>query len=202
MNLPSFHIASYCRIIDDNIVKNDEVLFSDKTGDLSSFLKKAYKHLKITYPKFFKMDPLSKLAFIAAEILLKDSEEENTALVFSNRASSLDTDRKHSATISDIEHPYASPAIFVYTLPNICLGEISIRHTLYSENSFFIFDKFNPRLLTDYCNSLLSTGKTEKILCGWVDVDQQEYDAFLYLIGKTGVYPFTTDELNRLYRKT
>ncbi|WP_149303889.1 3-oxoacyl-ACP synthase [Pareuzebyella sediminis] len=202
MKPSSFHIASYCRIIDNNIVKNDEVLFTEKTGDLSSFLKKAYKHMEIRYPKFFKMDTLSKLAFIAAETLLKDSVEKNTALVFSNKSSSLDTDRKHSASITDSVHPYASPAIFVYTLPNICLGEISIRHSLYSENSFFIFDEFNPRLLTDYCDSLLSTGKTEKILCGWVDVDKQEYDAFLYLIARTGVYPYTTDELTRLYRKT
>ena len=97
------------------------------------------------------MDSLSKLAFLAGDILLNEElsieEENNIALVFSNKASSLDTDRKHQESIQNQENYYPSPAVFVYTLPNICIGEISIKHKLYSENSFFIFDSFNAEHL-------------------------------------------------------
>ena len=40
--------------------------------DFSEFIKAAYKSLELNYPKFFKMDALSKLAFLAADVLLKD----------------------------------------------------------------------------------------------------------------------------------
>src|SRR5699024_8541206 len=150
--------------------------------EFKDFIKKAYKFFETKYPKFFKMDNLSKLAFLTADILLKqenlNEEENDIALVFSNRASSLDTDRKHQESIENEEEYYPSPAVFVYTLPNICLGEISIKHKLYSENSFFIFAQFHPEYLFEYADFLLQTGKAEKVLCGWVDFDEEDYESF------------------------
>ena len=110
------------------------------------------------------MDDLSKLSFLAADVLLKNEQldtegENNIAIVLSNRASSLETDRAHQKTIQDQNNYFPSPAIFVYTLPNICIGEISIKHKLYSENSFFIFDNFNAQHLLDYANSLINDKK-------------------------------------------
>jgi uncharacterized protein YqgQ len=187
---------------------NGNVLFSEVpitigTEDFSTFIKNAYKFLKTDYSKFFKMDNLSKLAFLAADVLLKkenlNEEENNIALIFSNKASSLDTDRKHQAAIENDAEYFPSPAVFVYTLPNICLGEISIKHRLYSENSFFIFDRFNAEHLQLYANSLLRSGKAEKVLCGWVDLDENSYDAFLYLVEKEGEIEHKTEEITRLY---
>ena len=182
---------------------NGNVLFSDESGDFSTFIKNAYKFFQTDYSKFFKMDNLSKLAFLATDVLLKEENltemENNIALVFSNRAASLDTDRKHQAAIENDAEYFPSPAIFVYTLPNICLGEISIRHRLYSENSFFIFDRFNAEHLQLYANSLLRSGKAEKVLCGWVDLDENSYDAFLYLVEKDGEIEHKTEEITRLY---
>ena len=187
---------------------NGNVLFSEVpitigTEDFSTFIKNAYKFLKTDYSKFFKMDNLSKLAFLAADVLLKSEnlseEENNIALVFSNKASSLDTDRKHQAAIENDAYYFPSPAVFVYTLPNICLGEISIKHRLYSENSFFIFDRFNAEHLQLYANSLLRSGKAEKVLCGWVDLDENSYEAFLYLVEKEGEIEHKTEEITRLY---
>ncbi|CAM4243394.1 3-oxoacyl-ACP synthase [Zobellia nedashkovskayae] len=200
MSTPDYLIKSYCHIANGKISRNGEVLFSNDLEEFPAFIKAAYKHFETDYSKFFKMDNLSKLAFIGAEVLLKNSNEENTALVLSNRASSLDTDRKHQAAISDQSGAYASPAVFVYTLPNICMGEISIRHKLYSENSFFIFAEFNPHLLSDYANDLLETGKANEVLCGWVDYDKGKYDAFLYVIAKKGLFSHDTEELTKLYR--
>ena len=187
---------------------NGNVLFSEVpitigTEDFSTFIKNAYKFLQTEYSKFFKMDNLSKLAFLAADVLLKNEnlseEENNIALIFSNKASSLDTDRKHQAAIENDAEYFPSPAVFVYTLPNICLGEISIKHRLYSENSFFIFDRFNAEHLQLYANSLLRSGKAEKVLCGWVDLDENSYDAFLYLVEKEGEIEHKTEEITRLY---
>jgi uncharacterized protein YqgQ len=187
---------------------NGNVLFSEVpitigAEDFSTFIKNAYKFLKTDYSKFFKMDNLSKLAFLAADVLLKkenlNEEENNIALIFSNKASSLDTDRKHQAAIENDAEYFPSPAVFVYTLPNISLGEISIKHRLYSENSFFIFDRFNAEHLQLYANSLLRSGKAEKVLCGWVDLDENSYDAFLYLVEKEGEIEHKTEEITRLY---
>ncbi|SIT05773.1 hypothetical protein SAMN05421766_10852 [Zobellia uliginosa] len=199
MNMPGHYIKSYCRIANGEISRNGKVLFSDASEEFPAFIKAAYKYFETDYSKFFKMDNLSKLAFMGAEVLLKD-QEKNTALVLSNKASSLDTDRKHQAAISDRSGAFASPAVFVYTLPNICMGEISIRHKLYSENSFFIFAEFNPHLLSDYANDLLETGKADEVLCGWVEYDKGKYDAFLYVIAKKGLLPHDTGELTKLYR--
>src|SRR5690606_31736620 len=147
------------------------------------------KYFDTDYPKFFKMDNLSKLAFLGAEILLKNqnlNESDNDiALVLANRSSSLDTDSKYQKSITDKKNYYPSPAVFVYTLPNICIGEISIRHKLYSENSFFIFEAFNPEFLTGYSEYLLKSGKSKKVLLGWVEYFQQEYKAFMCLISET-----------------
>ena len=203
-----FFIKNYCHIKNQTVSVNGKVIFNDVpitlgTEDFSTFIKNAYKFLKTDYSKFFKMDNLSKLAFLAADLLLKsenlNEEENNIALVFSNKASSLDTDRKHEAAIENEAEYFPSPAVFVYTLPNICLGEISIKHRLHSENSFFIFDRFNAEHLQLYANSLLRSGKAQKTLCGWVDFDENSYDAFLYLVEKEGEIKHTTEEITRLY---
>ncbi|MFK5974207.1 MAG: 3-oxoacyl-ACP synthase [Flavobacteriaceae bacterium] len=198
------YIKSYCHIEENTVSLNGRSIYENKGVDFSSFIKSAYKHLDTNYPKFFKMDHLSKLAFLAADVLLnhekiKPEKEENIALVLSNRASSLDTDRKHQETIQDQENYYPSPSVFVYTLPNICMGEISIKYKLYSENSFFIFDHFNPSYLYDYSNSLIADGKAEKVLCGWVDFDEKQYKAFLYLVAKKGAIAHNTEEIKRLF---
>ncbi len=190
------YIQNYCHIRNSKIALNGKTIFESDTNDFLTFIKAAYKAFDTGYGKFFKMDDLSKLAFTASELLLADEKEKNTALVFSNRAGSLDTDRKHHTTMGD----YPSPAVFVYTLPNICLGEISIKHQLYSENAFFVFDHFNASTLYDYSASLLDSKKAEKVLCGWVDMDKGKYDAFLYVVAKNGTFAHSIEELNRLYQ--
>ena len=190
------YIQGYCHIRDYKISLSGKTIFEQDAKDFPAFIKAAYANFDIDYGKFFKMDNLSKLAFIASDVLLKDEEEKNTALVFSNRAGSLDTDRKHQATMDT----YPSPAVFVYTLPNICLGEISIKHQLHSENAFFVSDNFNADTLFEYANALLNTQKAEIVICGWVDVDKGKYDAFLYVVAKSGIFTHSKEEINRLYQ--
>ena len=186
-----YNITSYCSIKNNKVSLNGSVICQNEASEFSEFIKSAYKTLDTKYPKFFKMDTLSKLAFLAADVLLKNENlnlenNNNIALVFSNKASSLDTDAKHQKSIQNKDNYYPSPAVFVYTLPNICIGEISIKYKLFSENSFFIFDSFNAEHLLNYSNSLLTSDKAEKVLCGWVEFEGNNYEAFLYLVSKTG----------------
>ena len=198
------YIQAFCTIENSKIILNGEIVFQSESTVFQEFSKKAYHHFEIGYPKFFKMDNLSKLAFLGAELLLKNqnpNEENSTALVFANKSSSLDTDVKYQNSISDKENYFPSPAVFVYTLANICLGEISIRHQLKSENSFFIFDTFNPAFMADYANILIETQKAERVLCGWTEFFGEEYKAFLYLVGNGGVYENKKQTLEILYNK-
>ena len=198
------HIKSYIHIKNNTVALNGKVIYTDDEADFKLFIKNAYKATETKYPKFFKMDSLSKLAFLASDVLLKNEtlnidKENNIAIVFSNKASSLDTDRKHQQSIQDNLNYYPSPAVFVYTLPNICIGEISIKYKLYSENSFFIFDSFNADYLRTYANSLLDDGKSNEVLCGWVDYDEGSYEAFIYLVGEKGKLIHNTNEIITLY---
>ena len=203
MAVDKTYIHSFCTIKNNEVVLNGESFFKIQESLFNGFSKKAYQYFEINYPKFFKMDNLSKLAFLAAELLLKTETEleteNNTALLFANKSSSLDTDVKYQSSISDNENYFPSPAVFVYTLPNICLGEISIRHQLKSENSFFIFADFNPAFMEKYANILLETNKADKVLCGWVEYYDEEYNAFLYLVTKEGDFIHNEHTLIKLY---
>ncbi|TDP04122.1 3-oxoacyl-ACP synthase [Flavobacterium sp. 245] len=200
------HIQSYITIQNNEIVLNGTSVFKIEPSNFADFSKLAYRSFDIQYPKFFKMDALSKLAFLGAELLLSpitsSEEENNIALVLANKSSSLDTDVKYQESISDKENYYPSPAVFVYTLPNICLGEISIRHQLKSENSFFIFDVFNTEFMSNYSNILLNSDKADVVLCGWVEFFNDDYKAFLCTISKEANTKYTNETINTLYNNS
>jgi hypothetical protein len=196
-------IQSYCIIHDNKIILDGATIFKAGGTGFSDFSKKAYQHFDLNYPKFYKMDHLSKLAFLGAELLLKDEidmdKENNVGIVLANKSSSLDTDVKFQQSISDEENYFPSPAVFVYTLPNICIGEIAIRRQLKSENYFFIFEDFNPLFMHNFSNILIGTGKAEKVLCGWVEYFGEDYKAFLYLVSKEGKIKHDTQTIEKLY---
>lgn len=171
-----------CLIENSEITVNGQTVFESLSGNFQDFAKEAYKTLELNYPKFHKMDNLSKLAFLASEMILRNDDHSKTALVFGNRSSSLDTDFKYQKSINIQENYFPSPAVFVYTLPNICVGEISIRHKMQTENAFFVLDEYDEEFLTDYSAQILHSGKAEKVLCGWVELYQESYKAFVYLL--------------------
>jgi hypothetical protein len=198
------YIQSYITIQNNEIVLNGTSVFKIEPTDFADFSKQAYRNFDMQYPKFFKMDALSKLAFLGSELLLSPiiltEKENNIALVLANKSSSLDTDVKYQESISDKENYFPSPAVFVYTLPNICLGEISIRHQLKSENSFFIFEAFNPEFMSNYSNILLNSNKAETVLCGWVEFFNDNYKAFLCTISKEENEKYKNETINTLYK--
>ena len=135
-----------------------------------------YRKFAGDYPKFFKMDSLCKLGFLAAEILLKDfsaEQKENCALILFNRNGSLITDRNYENTIADPENYFPSPALFVYTLANIVTGEIAIRHKIYGETSFYVIDNYDTARIEEIVRNATLTSSPSMILYGWVDYDDE-----------------------------
>ncbi|TXF75804.1 3-oxoacyl-ACP synthase [Chryseobacterium sp.] len=171
-----------CIIENSRITKDGILLFESPSADFQAFAKAAYQHFDLNYPKFHKMDALSKLALLASEVILKDETSKDIALVFANRSSSLDTDLKYEESISSPDNFFPSPAVFVYTLPNICMGEVAIRHGLQTENAFFVLDEFSEDFLNRYSEQLILSGKAEKVLCGWTELLGEEYKAELWTI--------------------
>ncbi len=149
------------------------------------------------------MDSLSKLGFLTSEILLKNRDHEKkygeteTGLVISNAHASLDVDLKYAGTI----HSGASPALFVYTLPNIVIGEISIRHRFKGENAFFVFKQFNAKFIAEYVTGLFENNLIKNCICGWVDILKEEYRALLFLVetdSPQNAIPFTAEQMDKL----
>src|SRR5438105_2288893 len=102
------YITSYCKVRSGKVEVNNAVSFTNtETIWAVDFLKSAYKHLQMAYPKFYKMDSLCKLAFISSEVLLKENKitnkykPEDIAIIIANIASSLEIDTEHQSTISD-----------------------------------------------------------------------------------------------------
>jgi hypothetical protein len=181
-------IISYAHIKNNSVSINGTPVFSsEKNATLSEFLSEAYKSMEISYPKFHKMDLQCKLGFLCTEFALQNTAfiSENdltkTAIIISNSASSLQTDKLHQHSIDDKTNYFPSPAIFVYTLPNISIGELAIRHKITGENAFFISEKFDAHLMVNYTELVLNDSAYSSI-CGWVEVDDTAYEAFIFLV--------------------
>ena len=201
------HITASCIINHNIIYKNGLPLFEENGLELAEFLTAAYKHFEGQYPKFYKMDNLSKLGWLANEVLMQDSfnnekyKPEEVGIVLSNANASLDTDIKYYETTKTM----ASPAQFVYTLPNIVIGEISIRHQFKGENAFFIFEDFDAGFIEQYVSNLINNNILQCCICGWVDVLNEKYNATLFLIEKdktANSVNFTKENLNKIYQLT
>lgn len=200
----NYHITTYVSIKNNTIFLDGEKWFSvAPEKSFAEFSKSAYKHLQMEYPKFYKMDNLSKLGLLAAETLFKHQnftpENEDIALVLANRHSSLDTDIKHQKSIASPDAFFPSPAVFVYTLANICLGEISIKFKLQTESAFFVAEKMDAGFLSNYANQLLLTRKAKKALCGWIDFYDEDYEAFVYLAEYKGAIKHNKKSIEKLY---
>lgn len=182
-------IISYCRIKNNSVWVNDVLFYEGtKNEDPTVFLGDLYKKTELNYPKFFKMDRLCKLGTLAAELVIRSTADfgslpkENVALVFANNSSSLDSDRTHAHAIADKQNYFPSPSVFVYTLPNIVIGEIAIKHKLTGENALFVSEEFNAELMHSYCEILIKKQTSSAVICGWVNSDGADLEAFVYCV--------------------
>lgn len=192
-------------ILNQSMFKNGEILIPKQESSVE-LLSKAYSELGITYPKYFKMDNLCKTGFLAVEELLRDKSikenytPEEVAVVISTRNSSLDTDAKYwDSTFSN-----PSPSAFVYTLPNVLIGELSIRNGIKGESACFVFDTFDAGFQADYVNMLFETVGIKACISGWVDYFDSNAEAFFYLAelkNTNSSVPHSAALINNIYSK-
>lgn len=167
-----------------------------------AMLKAVYQDCIGGYPKFYKMDILSKLGFVASELLLHqeddcqsvslderqdvqglDNGHEDRAVVIFGKSGSSYSDACFQHTIDRQGDYYPSPAAFVYTLPNILTGEIAIRHHYYGETCYMALPEKDTELMMRMAEQTLMDDATTSVVCGWLDAtDENHFEGELWLI--------------------
>ncbi|PWT78678.1 MAG: hypothetical protein C5B59_01245 [Bacteroidetes bacterium] len=198
------YITRSSRIRGYSIYLNSKLIYGKSPTAPGDFLNQAYQDFHINYPKFHKMDNMSKLGLLASEILLKDQlyktryQPYEMGVLLMNASASLDTDIKYYKTVSEIP----SPALFVYTLPNIVIGEICIRNNFKGENAFFVFKQFDATFMAQYVTNLFENNDLEACLCGWVELLEENFEAMMLLVEKSGssdAMAFSKENINKIY---
>lgn len=143
-------------------------------------LTETYKKEINDYPRYYKMDPLCRLGFVASELLLRAEglerfrETARRGVLLFNRSGSLMADKAFEATIADADNHFPSPSAFVYTLPNIVTGEIAIRNHYHGETDFMLLPQCDWKWIDRICQAHLSSGASDSLLTGWVEVASKE----------------------------
>ena len=154
----------------------------------AGFLSEIYRKYVGDYPKYHKMDSLSRLAFLATELLLSRGDvpqDSGRATILFNRTSSVVADRCHLGSIAKPGEFYPSPSVFLGTLPNIATGEIAIRHGYTGETSLYITDFRDEALMKKVVSSSFSLGGFRSLICGFVDCDRGDsFEADLKILVK------------------
>lgn len=179
-------IEKWIRITTSSVVLNGVEMPCDECG--IPMLASLYRGKINDYPKFFKMDPLCKLGFVASELLLAGEERfvprSDRAVVLFNRSSSLCNDRQYQKTIT-ADNYFPSPAVFVYTLSNIVTGEIAIRNKYNGETSSYVLDGFDAGLICNIVADTLADDEVTSALCGWVECESENnFEALLFVVSK------------------
>ena len=148
-----------------------------------------YKKYVGDYPKFYKMDGLCKLGFMATELLLNkegartQEPRDDRAVVLINNSSSIDADDKYLESIVNDDDYFPSPSVFVYTLPNIVTGEIAMRNQYRGETSFYITDRRDDEQTEKVMKATFGDGKTKSIVGGWIDYqDDSHFEADIFIL--------------------
>lgn len=156
------------------------------SGEGGALLVALYKSLAIAYPKFYKMDALCRLGFLAAELLMnalapdERCHLEQTAVMLVGRSGSLLSDTKHQAAIQSSTAFFPSPAVFVYTLPNIVSGEIAIRHHFLGDTTCFMAESKAPEQSALLLDTITHDPQARHLLGGWLEcTDEAHFEAEL-----------------------
>ncbi|MBQ9355977.1 MAG: 3-oxoacyl-ACP synthase [Prevotella sp.] len=143
-----------------------------------------YRERAVAYPRFFKMDGLSRLGFMAAEMLPEVEDKEGCAVVLCCHSSSVATDRRFLHTLSTGEEGLPSPSLFIYTLPNIVAGEIAIRHRLKGETSLYIMPRRDDEMAWQLAEAAFMDPSVSTVIGGWLDYeDDEHFEAELFIAG-------------------
>ena len=176
-------ISGFCEISNGMLFINNNKVFESSENTFESIIAETVSGYKIVHQRFGKMDRLAQLGYTCIELLLQNIDitkykSDEIALLLSNNSSSLDTDFRFQKSTESIP----SPALFVYTLPNIVLAEVCIKNKIKGENIFFISEIFDIDLMLLQINSLFDSGNIQACIAGWVEVFETNYRGVLFMI--------------------
>ena len=174
-NFSFFTPLSSLKITSESVTIDGKPLELQEKG--GALLTEVYKRYIGDYPKYYKMDVLCKLGFVASELLLRrcDEREDETAIILFNHSSSIQADKNYQTSIADPDNYFPSPSAFVYTLPNIVTGEIAIRHHIQGETSFYILQEKDEQMMEKMIEASFADPGTRRILCGWIDAEDDDH---------------------------
>ena len=166
------NIRHTVKLSSEGVVLDGKVLVTQEKG--KNMLTELYRQYIGDYPRYYKMDILSKVAFICSELLLqaegkRDENKEDRAVILFNHSSAIVSDRAFLSTI--YEEYYPSPSVFVYTLPNIATGEIAIRNGYHGETSFYILPCKSAEIMENIINASFRDNAMQSAISGWVNCD-------------------------------
>ena len=169
-----------------DIIEVSSVEITKSDSPFAEYIRSEYKSLEDANMKFFKMDNLSKLGYIASCKLFKtvsyDYPHNRIGIVLANRNSSLNTDLAHQKIVDQHLPEGSSPAVFVYTLANIVASEIAIKHKLQGETMMFVSEHKDMEYLKRYSEQLIQDDRCDAVIYGWCDLLEEEYNAELKLV--------------------
>jgi len=199
-------IAHSIRIVKGEIIKDRALVLKAENTLQPLSAESVYRSMQFSYPKFFKMDLLSKWAWLAAEALLTENDKvvsnqldkTKIAVVLATSHGCLDVDRKYQQSIQTIP----SPALFVYTLSNIMLGEICIRHGFKGEQACLVSESFDSDEMHFWVNDLLSNRGVDACICGWVNTANGDPDVAMFWVERNeDGLPFSSAALQDIYQQ-
>jgi len=125
--------------------------------DFKTYIKSEFASVSEPYMKFSKMDDYCKLGTTAVELLLNKVgglskyNPYEIALVVNTDTGCIESDLAHLDNITAEEYN-SSPAIFVYTLPNVVAGEICIKNKFKGEGVTLVGKAENPKkIVEEFC---------------------------------------------------
>ena len=183
----SMHKTHHVLITPEKIEVDGIFLPHNSTG--KELLTELYRTYVKEYPKFYKMDMLSRLGFISTELLIEAEGLErfvptdSRAIILFNHSSSIHTDKEYLKTIQVPDDYFPSPSLFVYTLPNIVTGEIAIRNMYAGETSFYMLGYKDERLMEKVQKASFLDGTTDSMITGWLDYENDDnFEANIYTV--------------------
>ena len=161
--------------------------FVSSQTDFHTFSREAFKSREEANMKFYKIDDLCKLGYLASAWLLDGIEygEEECGIVMSGKYGCLDTDIRHQQIIDSEGDSSASPAVFVYTLPNVVAAEISIRHHIKGENIWFWSEDKTMSDIKKYASILAASRDLKYCIAAHIDFINGDYFAIFELLENT-----------------
>ncbi len=154
----------------------DQIFSGPGSGmSLKMYAKDIYQKLEMKYSKFYKMDEFCKVGILAAESLppLQNPiiSGSQVGIFLVNSFSSIQTDQAFHNSYYRLEPRIPSPSLFVYTLPNILIGELAIKHKITGEHCFFIQENFDLEFIYLYIKALFESGTLNAAIVGSCEVN-------------------------------